>query len=138
MTGPRVLLCVGRDGLGSGSITKAWLAGPTTFYGELLNAAGARNAITDSVPSYPTFSGEAILRSQPDVIVDLMASMAGIDSGAARRDWNSLAVARAVREGMIFCLTGDYLTIPGPRIVQTVKELKRIVGEYGRKRNTEQ
>jgi hypothetical protein len=40
----------------------------------------------------------------------------------------------AVRNDMIFCLTGDYITIPGPRIVLMLRDVKRIMGEYYKKK----
>lgn len=67
MNAPRVLLLVGRY--------PPVAAGPASFLGELLVAAGARNAITAPQPAYPQLSREQLLALQPDVIIDAATSM---------------------------------------------------------------
>jgi iron complex transport system substrate-binding protein len=124
---PRVLLCIGRDNAGSGSITKIYAAGPRTFYHELLLASGGENVYQDSAFAYPSMSGEGIVRLAPDVIIDIMAGSPGLDTAVLHRDWNVLSMVPAVKNQKVFCLAGDYLTIPGPRIVQILKDFKLIL-----------
>jgi iron complex transport system substrate-binding protein len=127
---PRVLLCIGRDSPGSGTISKVYLAGPRTFYSELIGDAGGENAYKDSSFSYPSFSGEGVIRLAPDIIIDLTASVAGMDLEKIRKDWNTLEMVPAVKNLLVFCPVNDFMTIPGPRMGLIVREIKKAVDEY--------
>jgi iron complex transport system substrate-binding protein len=129
---PRILLCIGRDNPGSGSISKVYLAGPKSFYSELMNDAGGENAYADSAFSYPSFSGEGIIRLAPDIVIDLTASVAGVDGEKVRQDWTRLGMVPAVKNLLVFCPVNDFMTIPGPRIGLIVREIKKTVDEYQR------
>jgi iron complex transport system substrate-binding protein len=123
---PSVLVCVGRDGVGSGSIHEAFFAGPRTFYNDILVATGARNALADSVIAYPSVSAEAVLRLAPDIIVDLAAAGSTVDRSDLAADWSAFSSVPAVAGGRVHCLTEDYMTVPGPRIVLIVKVFRQI------------
>jgi iron complex transport system substrate-binding protein len=129
---PRVLLAVGRDGAGSGNIASVWAAGPSTFYDELIRAAGGTNVVSDSLNDYPTLSAEAIIRLKPDIIVDAMSSMAQYADQAQKlmHDWDEFTMVPAVHDSLVFCVEGDYVTIPGPRIIQFLNDLRQIIGKW--------
>lgn len=127
---PKILLCIGRDSPGSGTISKVYLAGPKSFYSELINDAGAENAYADSTFSYPSFSGEGIIRLAPDIIIDLTASVAGVGMEKVRQDWNSLSMVPAVKNLLVFCPVNDFMTIPGPRIGLIVREIRKTVDQW--------
>jgi iron complex transport system substrate-binding protein len=129
---PRVLLAVGRDGAGSGNVASIWAAGPSTFYDELIRTAGGINVVSDSLNDYPTLSAEAIIRLKPDIIVDAMSSMAQYAGQAQRlkHDWDEFTMVPAVRDSLVFCATGDYVTIPGPRIIQFLNDLRQMIGKW--------
>ncbi|MBD3241452.1 MAG: ABC transporter substrate-binding protein [Chitinivibrionales bacterium] len=127
---PSVLFCVGRQDMGGGSVSQAFVAGPPTFYHELIRAAGARNAIRDSARQYPMLSAEGIMRLAPDIVIDAVASMQGLDTASIVADWRRLTSVPAVRDGMVFCLVGSHVTIPGPRIPQLLEQLREIVAMW--------
>jgi len=129
---PRVLLAVGRDGAGSGNVASVWAAGPNTFYNELIHAAGGTNVVLDSLNDYPTLSAEAIIRLKPDIIVDAMSSMAQYANQAQKlkHDWDEFTMVPAVGDSLVFCVTGDYVTIPGPRLIQFLNDLRQIIGKW--------
>ena len=127
--GPRVLFCIGRDNPGSGQINKLFAAGPKAFYDVLIKSAGGKNACTDSLFAYPELSAEGIIRMEPDVIIDIMPSIAAISSERAIADWNALSMVPAVRSHHVYCLTSDYATIPGPRIVLLLRDMRRILNK---------
>lgn len=122
-----ILLCIGRDNPGSGSIARVYAAGPKSFYSRLIELAGGVNAYTDSTFSYPAFSTEGLIRLAPDIIIDLMASVAAMPQNKVSADWKGLTMIPAVRNGLVFCPGGDFMTIPGPRIGLVVAEIKRTV-----------
>ncbi len=127
---PQALLCVGRDNVGAGVLSKIWVAGPNTYYSEIIDVAGGANVIIDSLMDYSTVSSEAVIRLKPDIIIDVMANMSKFTPEQVKKDWENLTMVPAVKNGMIFCLTGDYITIPGPRVVLLLKDIKAIVAEY--------
>jgi iron complex transport system substrate-binding protein len=127
---PRVLLCVGRNDAGSKSIRGAYVASDRTFYGELIRAAGGVNAYPDSSADYPAVSAEGIVRLAPDIVIDIMLPPSNISVQDMERDWLSLPMLPAARNQMMFCLTQDFMTIPGPRIVLILAEFKKIMVAY--------
>lgn len=135
---PRILCCVGREKPGSGAIGKVFLAGERTFYSELIYRAGGENACGDSVFSYPSYAAEGIIQLAPDIIIDLMASVKSTDPEIVKADWSSLSMIPAVKNGFVYALTGDYVSIPGPRISQIFNELHRCVSDWAAKDLQEQ
>ncbi len=130
---PRVLLSSGRD-LRSRKLDEVYIVGRKTFLGDILRIAGGENAFPESAVDYPALSGEAILRLNPDVIVEFTN---GLDElGLTREDaiapWRALPGLAAAEKGRIAILDGAQLTIPGPRVVDTLEALaKAIHPEWG-------
>lgn len=124
---PRILFAVGRDKPGSGTIGKVFIAGPKTFYSELITRAGAKNAFSNTLAAYPSISGESIIRLNPDIIIEVAASAMPSEKSKIRADWKALAMVPAVKTGDVFILTAPYISIPGPRITETYKDILRCI-----------
>jgi len=79
------------------------------------------------MPRYPKLSAEGILSLNPDVIVELVPDAAARKTPPERlrAEWSQLPGLHAVRKVRIEILTGDFLTIPGPRLLQTFAALGR-------------
>jgi iron complex transport system substrate-binding protein len=125
---PRVLLSSGRD-LRAKKLDEVYIVGRKTFLGDILRIAGGENAFPDSAVDYPALSGEAILRLNPDVIVEFTN---GLDElGLTREDavapWRALPGLAAAEKGRIATLDGAHLTIPGPRVVETLEALAKAI-----------
>ena len=120
---PTVLLVVGRNW---GELANIYVAAPGTFLGELLEAAGGRNAYTGSI-RYPSLSLEGISRMNPDVILELYPgqNLGDEQKAALRRDWDRLPGLAAVHKGRIVILDDSYLAIPGPRVAQSVRKIRQ-------------
>jgi iron complex transport system substrate-binding protein len=127
---PGVLLCVGRQDLGAGSIVQVFVAGGGSFYHELIGAAGGRNVLGDSSGAYPMVSVEAIMRMNPDIIIDVVPSLGSSTVDEVAADWDRLADVAAVSSDMVFCLTGSHVSIPGPRLTLLLSELKTTIAAY--------
>lgn len=90
-------------------------AGPDTFVGQLVGVAGGRHPFPEIQAHWPQISMEAVVRSDPDVIL----LPVGPDSAAALErlrttpGWREL---RAVRQGRVRTVPADLLNRPGPRI----------------------
>lgn len=130
---PRVLLSVGRVGIGAGNITKVWIAGVRTYYHELINYAGGVNVISDSSTAYFTSSSEGVIRFAPDIIIDVVSNMSHLKLDNLKNDWQKLEMVPAVKNGHIYHLSNDYVTIPGPRLVLLLKDIKAVIRDYYKK-----
>ncbi len=98
------------------------VAGPGSFYDELLGRAGFAPALGADAPAFGELSLEGLLRAQPDVVIEL-------DAGGARRSapaaeaWRPLAALPAVQRGRVHTLSGEAHFLLGPRIGATYREL---------------
>ncbi|HSL19327.1 MAG TPA: helical backbone metal receptor [Methylomirabilota bacterium] len=122
---PRTLVVVGRE-IGGG-IGALWAAAPDTFFDDVVRLAGGDNVITGSTIRYPELSREGLFVLDPDVILDVVADggVRGIAPADAAADWLELDELAAVRGGRVIVLDEDYVAIPGPRIVDTVRTVAR-------------
>lgn len=119
---PRVVICMGRNADPNGFRSMS-AAGPGGIYDDLIARAGGTNAIGPGPILHPSLSAEALLRIDPDAIVEFAPG-----SGPPERlqaGWRSLSSLRAVRTGRVYIFTQDFLTIPGPRLIRFVGELAR-------------
>ena len=88
-----------------------WTVGPGSYISSLIALAGGRNAVTALPQAYAQFSGEALLRLQPDAL--LAASDAQLEPSVGREPWRSLQAVRAKR--LLIVHDPDLLYRPGPR-----------------------
>lgn len=96
-----------------------WTVGPRSFISSLISLAGGRNAVASLPQTYAQFSGEALLRLQPDAL--LAARDAQLEQAVGREPWRSL---RAVRDGrLLIAPDPDVLYRPGPRYNQALSWL---------------
>jgi iron complex transport system substrate-binding protein len=127
---PKILISVGRDMAGNGTIGEVWAAGRNSIFNEIIEACGGENIIVDSSVDYPTLSGEGLLRLQPDMILEVTNHIPDLDPDNLKKDWEKLQAIPAVRNDMIFFLNSDYVTVPGPRTVLLYRDIRRILGSY--------
>lgn len=126
---PSVLMLVGRN---SGALTGMIAIAPGSYLGELIEIAGGRNVLTGTAIAYPHISMEAVLRLDPDVILDA-SYMGDVFSDARKRaemlrgPWLSHREIRAVRNGMVFGLPSEALVTPGPRVVDVAEMIRNAI-----------
>lgn len=122
---PRVMLSVGRQ---AGRLGDMIVAGQGTFFHELLERLGAKNAFADAPGLYPQISLEEIVARRPDVILELRAYPVAPEVAASlRSDWRELGEgARRVE-----VLAGDYVVIPGPRLPRLYREMREALARSG-------
>lgn len=125
---PTTLVIVGRQP-GGGKIGGLWAAADDTFYDDVLDLAGGVNAITNTSIRYPELSREGLLAVDPDVILDVLADggVREFSAEEASADWSGISDLRAVRDGRVHILMEDFVVIPGPRIVKTVKRVAELL-----------
>jgi iron complex transport system substrate-binding protein len=127
---PTVLMVVGRT---PGLLTNLIAVGPSAYLGELLEIAGGSNVLTETALAYPHISLETVVRSNPDVILDMsMMGDAGSDpapqEARLRQAWLAHKELRAVQSGLVFGLTSEVLVTPGPRVIDAVELIRAKLG----------
>ncbi len=119
-------ICLVRE---PGPVASCMTAGRASFITEALAVAGGSNVCDDVVGSYPTISAEVLLARKPVVFFDMRPGVAiGVkERKRLLRDWSSLGSVPAVMNGRVVVLSNDFITIPGPRIVDLVELFSRAV-----------
>ncbi len=125
---PRVLVSIGRT-MGTGSLKEIYVAGMGTHYDELILLAGGRNAYSSGNIAYPLLSAEGLLHLNPDIILDLAPDFENktLSREAVLDEWRSVKALDAVKNNMVFLLTGDYTVIPGPRFILLLEDMATII-----------
>ena len=125
---PRVLICIGRD-IESGQLAGLYFAGKNGFYDEIISMAGGINACTTENVAYPQLSAEGIIQLNPDVIIDLISHIGpkGKSTVEIAAQWDTLAPVAAVRNKQVFVVVGNHALRPGPRYVEFLEELARLL-----------
>lgn len=105
-----------------------YVAGPGSFYDELLSLGNQTNA-APSASAFGQLSLEFIARNEPDVIVELVATpqeRPGGDADALAA-WAKVGQLRAVREHHVHTLVGHRHYVLGPRVALTADELLTLI-----------
>jgi iron complex transport system substrate-binding protein len=129
----RVLVVVGRD-MDDASFKKIYVAGAGSFYNDLLARSGAENAFADDLP-YASFSLEGLLRTDPDLIIELVGEhgMTNVDSESILAQWKNVKDLRAAQAGNAAVIRGDFTFRAGPRYPLILESFKRVIHEGVRK-----
>ncbi len=122
---PRAILCVGR-GMGAGAVSEVYIAGPDTFHGTLLTAAGGTNAYSGRL-RFPLLSQEGILSLNPEVIFEFVPDLAEqtMSEDDIKADWRRFPRVPAVASGRIHVFGGEHVAIPGPRCIALLDAMQR-------------
>jgi iron complex transport system substrate-binding protein len=98
-----------------------FVAGPGSFYHDLIRRAGYENAVTSEGGSFAPLSLEAILHANPDVILELDpdGSRRGSDPNQTLALWRRIGALRAVESRRVYVITGGQHYLLGPRIAAT-------------------
>lgn len=108
--------------------TLPWTAGPGSFIDTLITMAGGENVAAQSSGDWVQFSIEEVVSADPDFIV--VQTMVGgvptitIEALEEHLIWGGMS---AVIQGNVFIIDGDLVSRPGPRIVQGLEELARVL-----------
>jgi len=125
-TAPRVLLAPTRE---VGRVSGILVAGPDTFYQELLDRMGATNVFADAPVRYPQVGAEEIVARQPGVVVELQPRELAAERVAELvADWESFGAAFAP---CVRVVTGDWALLPGPRLPLLYAALREAVASCG-------
>ena len=103
-------------------------AGPSGFYGELIDLAGGTNIFADLPGDFAQVSAESIIERNPDIVLltdtDLPDSPQTPDMVAARPGWDTVT---AVQNGAIYPLQGALVSTPGPRLIDGLESVAAVL-----------
>lgn len=101
-------------------------AGPGTWINELIELAGGVNIFSDAKAPYPEVSSESIITRNPEIIIIKVGYMGGVAKEEIKRrpGWEAID---AVRNDRIYEVDENILIRPGPRIVEGLETLARII-----------
>lgn len=105
---------------------KPWTAGPGTFIDLLIGMAGGQNIGSSLKGDWVQISQEELIVQNPDVILLGDSLYGGIkpEQVAARPGWNGI---NAVKNNRVLEFNDDLVSRPGPRMVQGLEELAKIL-----------
>lgn len=97
-----------------------YVAGPSSYLGELVQALGMRHALTLENPPYPHLSPEWVVRAQPDWLLLLFTPTTPLPQ---RPGWTQLSAVKARQVCAYSPDEVDVLVRPGPRLAQAARLL---------------
>jgi ABC-type hemin transport system, periplasmic component len=122
----KILILVGRD-YESTSIKDAYIVGKDGFLNEIITLSGAKNVYQGDMP-YPKIQLEGIIALNPDIVIDVItaSNLSPEKLEFLEKSWAEIDI-NAVKNGKVFIKTEDFWSLPGPRFVKIIEEIKNIL-----------
>jgi iron complex transport system substrate-binding protein len=95
-----------------------WTAGKKSWVTDLIRRAGGRSVTAEVEGEWMRYSDEAALASRPEAII--MAT-----GGEKMEVAPALQKSPAAQQGRVYGINGDYLSRPGPRLVDGLEQMAR-------------
>jgi len=107
------------------SLQPLMVVGTGTFLAEVLRIAGADNVAAGTGMTYPVYSREAVVASNPDLIV--LTSDIFLPRDELLKLFPEWRTLNATRSGRVFSIGADIVSRPGPRIIQALEQLHEML-----------
>lgn len=105
-----------------------WTSGPGSFIDDIINIAGGENVAGGAAGAWVQISTEEIVNSDPDIIIiqTMTGGVPTISKEVLQEHlvWKQMT---AVTQDRIYFIDGDLVSRPGPRIVQGLEEMAKII-----------
>ncbi|MCJ7721656.1 cobalamin-binding protein [Candidatus Bathyarchaeota archaeon] len=100
-----------------------------TWIGNLINLAGGKNIFEDAVSEWPVICPEDIIQRNPDIIVfpvihGVPRFWGSFKAVKKRLGWENIT---AVRDGRLYEVPRDFISRPGPRLVEALELLEKMI-----------
>jgi iron complex transport system substrate-binding protein len=108
-------------------LNNPWTAGPGSFANDLVTLAGGENIAAVAPAPWVQFSIEAIVSADPEIIIadaSMGTAVVSLEELRAHPAWQEMA---AVKENRVYVVNGDLVNRPGPRIVQGLEAIAKII-----------
>jgi iron complex transport system substrate-binding protein len=99
--------------------------GRGTLISELIERAGGESVTRAEPLPYPRLSLETVVERRPDRIIVGRHGQATVEE--LLRGWERLGSISAAREGRVYGVDGDLVHRPGPRMVEALRALARVI-----------
>ena len=120
----RVLIVVHRD-IDFGGMSNITVVGNDIYFKDLLDIAGGVNVFEGANAAYPIVDMEAVVRSNPDIIIEILVKYDEKD--LSLQNWLKVKDINAVKNGNIHFFNVEDASIPGPRFVDTLEKMTSII-----------
>ncbi|MBC6613297.1 ABC transporter substrate-binding protein [Hymenobacter sp. BT507] len=102
-----------------------YVYGQNTLFTDKIWLAGGQNAVVEQFAQpYPALTREYILKLNPDM---LLGGRFGKMDSTFFKNYPELRRIRAYRQSRVYDATDDLMSRPGPRVVESVRELHRLI-----------
>ena len=121
---PRTLLVFSRE---ARALRNVYVSGGRGFLHDMLVAAGGQDVFEDVGRESWQATTETILARAPDVILELRSENipVGRELDEETEVWSRLAAVPAVRARRIYFITGQQMTVPGPRVADGIERMSK-------------
>ncbi len=128
---PKTLLVFSRE---PRALRNIYVSGGRGFLHDMLEIAGGDDVFGDIDRESMQASTEVILARAPEVIIELRPEEIpeGPPTQAELASWSRLAAVPAVRHKRVIFISGRAVTVPGPRLADTVERMARALHPQGR------
>jgi iron complex transport system substrate-binding protein len=119
---PRTLLVFSRE---PRALRNVYVSGGRGFLRDMLVAAGGQDVFEDAGRESLQATTETILARAPEVILEMRSEdiPTGQELDEERQVWARLGAVPAVRNKRIYFITGQQMTVPGPRVADGVERM---------------
>ena len=108
-------------------LSNPWTAGPGSFVDYLITMAGGENIAAQASAPWAQFSIEEIVNSDPEVIILPAKHGTAYTSPEILKENPAWREITAVKQSRIGIIDGDLVDRTGPRIVQGLEEIAKII-----------
>lgn len=124
LTRPTVLLVIDRT---PGTLRDMYAALPGSFLAELAEIAGAKVVPASSSGAYGKVSAETMLATNPDIILDVMASPENANDPHPETAWRELPELKAVRSGRVRIVRDSFVPHDSQMVAKTAVVFARLI-----------
>jgi iron complex transport system substrate-binding protein len=123
---PRTLLVFSRD---PRALRNVYVSGGSGFLHDMLLAAGGEDVFHDVKRESVQATTETILARAPEVILEIRPDdiPAGKELDEEMAVWARLASVPAVRNKRVYFITGQQMTVPGPRVTDGIERMSKVL-----------
>jgi iron complex transport system substrate-binding protein len=100
--------------------------GPGSFIHQLIELAGGANIAAAAKSAYPRLNMEAVIKEDPEILLFPVGRSEGIPPGEQQL-WRRWSMLSAVKHDRFHQIESNLLNRPGPRIVEGLEHLLRII-----------
>ncbi len=108
-------------------LNNPWTAGPGSFIDSLITMAGGENVGAKALGTWAQFSVEQIVSSDPEITILPAKHGTSFTSPEMLREHPAWREITAVKQDRIYFIDGDLVDRTGPRIVDGLEEIARII-----------